>query len=116
MKVDVDVALNPKTFDPDKYGEKLRVRGYPCQVLGIPMVVHRPIIHGTLGELGAPGLSRTGWTVTEPRTGLRIVSSQEVGGKPVVQSRQEVIEWAETVAKNKGGVQAIRNAIKEKTS
>lgn len=108
-KVMVDVALGPD-FGARK-GEKLTVRGYECEVLGVPMVVHRPVMGD---EEAGPWLAETGWTVTEPQTGLRIVTSQVVGRKPVSQSREEVVRWAETVATNKGGVQVIRNAIAEK--
>lgn len=109
-KLMVDVALGPKFGERE--GEKLTVRGYECDVLGVPMVIHRPVLGN---KDSGPSLGETGWTVTEPRTGMKIVTSQLVSGKPVSQSREAVLSWAETVANNLGGVQAIRNAIEAKT-
>lgn len=71
------------------------VQGYACRIAGFDMVVHRAVRHGK------PPHS-SGWTVTEPRTGLAVAHAY---------GRRLAIEASEEEIIRQGGGKAVEEAV-----
>jgi len=95
----VVVYLNPRKFKIDVCRVK---RGYACRVAGLPMVVHKDII---IGADDLPALAARGWSVTEPRCGLKLSYR--------CATRQDAISMAEGCLKRNGGVPALEKEVKQ---
>lgn len=95
------VRPNPANYPAAKPFE---IRGYACEVAGIPMVVHRSITSDGLGE---PIAGTKFWTVTEPRTGMAAWE----GDRAETTTRAEAIERAEMNVQTHGGAKSVEAEV-----
>jgi len=104
----VTIALNPPSFWRT---DRLEVSGYECQAEGVDLVVHRSLAKARSG-IGPhdPRLSKTYWSVTEPRTGTAICE----GTSRQTRSIADAIERAEIEIANNGGKEGVEKAVIQK--
>ncbi|MBS0592037.1 MAG: hypothetical protein JSR84_01060 [Proteobacteria bacterium] len=91
------VRLDPASF-PDH--AEYEVAGWRTELCGHPVVVHRSIRGGT-----TPRLSIAAWTISEPRTGMR------VRGGSVGQDRRSLLQAAAAFLEERGGHDFLERVI-----
>jgi hypothetical protein len=91
------VRLDPASF-PDH--AEYEVAGWQTELCGHPVVVHRTIRGGT-----TPRLSTASWTISEPRTGMRVRAGR--GG----QDRQSLLREASAFLEDRGGHDFLERVI-----
>jgi hypothetical protein len=96
----VTVRLTPHLFNG---ATTFTLSGYTCEVVGVPMVVHRTISSDPAGEPQV-ALGEKCWTVTEPRSGMRV-------GHSIEPTRERAIAHAEHVAIGHGGRRFVLDAV-----
>lgn len=105
----VEIQLRPHGFFTS---DSLKVDGYELDLGGIDLVVHRSLAlfrskRSKDREPHPPRLSKTYWSVTEPRTGAAICE----GSRQKTRSIADAIQAAELKIAEEGGPDAVEAAV-----